>query len=108
MSLPRSEDYEKLYSNEGLLTEELSDDVLGNVIRPNSAMLHAADGRYHLDKLLSGMLEHAPHPSGRRYVAVRLHIAHQKGEDGVLNAAKAWLDNLLLPSPFVYISLYVY
>ncbi|KAI9466109.1 hypothetical protein BJY52DRAFT_1413613 [Lactarius psammicola] len=97
MSLPSSEDYEKFYSNEGLPAEELCDDVLRNVIRPNSAMLRAADRRYHLDKLLSAMLEHAPHPLGRRYVAVCLHIAHQKGEDGVLGAAKAWLDNLLLP-----------
>ncbi|KAH8995217.1 hypothetical protein EDB86DRAFT_1182462 [Lactarius hatsudake] len=40
------------------------------------------------------MLEHAPHPLGRRYVAVSLHVAR---EDGVVDAAKAWLDNLLLP-----------
>ena len=49
------------------------------------------------------MLKHAPHPLGRRYVAICLHIAHQKGEDGVVNAAKAWLDNLLLPSLLVYL-----
>jgi hypothetical protein len=49
------------------------------------------------------MLEHAPHPLGRRYVAVSLHVAHQNGEDEVVNAAKAWLDNLFLPSSFVYL-----
>ena len=54
------------------------------------------------------MLNHAPHPMGQRYVAVSLHIAYKKGEDGVVDVAKAWLDNLLLPSPFVYLTLYVY
>jgi hypothetical protein len=84
----------------------LLNDVLHNVIRPNSARLRAADTRYRLDDLLSAMLEHAPHPSGQRYVAVSLYVAHQKGEDGVVNAAKAWLDNLILPSLFLYISLF--
>ncbi len=103
-----SEEYLDLYDNETLLTEVLSDDALRNVIRPNSARLRAADPRYHLDDLLSAMLEHAPHPLGRRYVAVCLHVTNQKGEDGVVNAAKVWLDYLLLPSPFDYLSLYVY
>jgi hypothetical protein len=122
MSLPRSdsaestctvltctsEEYEDFYRNENLLTGVLSDDVLRNVIRPNSARLRAVDSRCRLDVLLTAMLEHAPHPLGRRYVAVTLHVAHQKGEDGVVDAAKAWLDDLLLPSPIVYLSLYVY
>ena len=38
---------------------------------------------------------------------VCLHIAQQKGEEGIANAAKAWLDNLLFPSPFIYCSLYI-
>ena len=96
-----SEEYDDFFNNENLHTEALSDDVLRNIIRQNSARLRAADGRYRLDDLLSAMLEHAPHPLGRRYVAVSLHIAHRKGEDGVVNAAKAWLDNLFLPSSFL-------
>ena len=114
MSLPRSdsaesictiltcasEEYKVLFANENFLTEELSNDTLDSIIRPNREKLRAADGRYRLDDLLHAMLTHAPHPSGRRYVAVCLHIAHQKGEEGVINAAKTWLDNLLLPSPF--------
>lgn len=122
MSLPRSDsadstytlptftskEFKDIYDNESLLTEVLSDEALHNIIGPNSARLREADRRCRLDDLLSAMLKHAPHPSGRRYVAVCLHIAHQKGGDEVVNAAKAWLDNLLLPSPFVYLSLYVY
>jgi hypothetical protein len=92
------EEYEVLFANEDFLTEALSDDALNSIIRPNRERLRAADGRYRLDDLLHAMLKHAPHPLGRRYVAVCLHIAHQKGEEGVVNAAKAWLDNLLLPS----------
>src|SRR6266702_1724222 len=103
-----SEEFQELYDNERLLTEVLSDKALRNIIGPNSARLREADRRYRLDDLLSAMLEHAPHPLGRRYVAVSLHVAHQKSEDGVVNAAKAWLDNLLLPSPFACLSLYVY
>ncbi len=104
-----SEEFRNLYDNERLLTGVLSDDALRNIIGPNSARLRAADPRYRLDDLLSAMLEHAPHPLGQRYVAVSLHVAHQKGEDGVVNAAKAWLDYLLLPSPFLYdLYLYVY
>ena len=57
---------------------------------------------YHLDNLLSATLEHAPHPLGRR------HVAHRKGEDGVANAANAWLDNLIFPvRSFKSLSLYV-
>ncbi|KAF8464939.1 hypothetical protein DFH94DRAFT_784376 [Russula ochroleuca] len=92
-----SDEFQNFYDNESLNTEILSDEALRNIIRPNSASLRAADNRYRLDDLLSAMLMHAPHPSGKRYVAICLHIAHGKGEDGVVNAAKAWLDNLFLP-----------
>jgi hypothetical protein len=122
MSLPRSnsaestctvltctsEEYQDFYDNERLLTEVLSEDAERNIIGPNSARLQQAEPRYRLDKLLYAMLKHAPHPLGKRYFAVCLHVAHQKGEDGVVNAAKAWLDNLLLPSPLFYLSICVY
>ncbi|KAH9059036.1 hypothetical protein EDB87DRAFT_836873 [Lactarius vividus] len=111
MSLPRSDSFESIcsvltftsndfkdvYENENLLTEVLSDEALRGIIDRNRVRLREADNRYRLDDLLSAMLQHAPHSSGRRYVAVCLRIAHQKGEDGVVNAAKAWLGNLLLP-----------
>jgi hypothetical protein len=93
----RSEEYQECFSNESLLTEDLSDDALYNIIPLNTARLLGAKKNYRLDKLLYTMVKDAPHPSGQRYIAVCLHIAHQKGEDGVVNAAKAWLDHLLLP-----------
>ncbi|KAH9170892.1 hypothetical protein EDB89DRAFT_1218022 [Lactarius sanguifluus] len=89
-----SQEFQHLYDNESLLTDDLSDDALRSIIGPNRTRLREAETRYRLDDLLSAMLEHAPHPLGRRYVAVSLHIAR---EDGVVNAAKAWLNNLLLP-----------
>ncbi|KAH9003344.1 hypothetical protein EDB86DRAFT_2826509 [Lactarius hatsudake] len=92
-----SKDYQDLYDNDRLATEVLSDGALRNIIHPNCARLRAADSQYHLDDLLGAMLEHAPHPLGQRYVAVCLHLAHQRGEDEVVNIAKAWLDYLLLP-----------
>ena len=103
-----SEEYEVFYRNEKLLTDVLSDDVLQNVIYPNRERLRAASSGFRLDDLLTAMLEYAPHPLGRRYFALALHVAHRRGEDGVIDAAKAWVDNLFYPSVFVYLSLYGY
>ncbi|KAH8993395.1 hypothetical protein EDB92DRAFT_398703 [Lactarius akahatsu] len=89
-----SQEFQHLYDNERLLTGDLSDEALRSIIGPNRTRLREAETRCRLDDLLSAMLEHAPHPLGRRYVAVSLHVAR---EDGVVDAAKAWLDNLLLP-----------
>ena len=100
-----SEEYEDMFQ-ESLLTDVLYEDALNKIILPNSERLRAADGRFRLEDLLYAMLKHAPHSSGRRYVAICLHIAHQKGEDGVVNAAKVWLENLLLPSTFFCLSPY--
>jgi len=89
-----SEFYDANYS-----TDILSEDA-AKIINKNRQRLQAADTRYRLDNLLSAMLEHAPHPLGKRYIAVALHIAHNKGGDMVVTAAKAWMDNLFLPSKF--------
>jgi len=78
----------------------LSEDA-AKIIDKNRQHLQAADKRYRLDDLLSAMLEHAPHPLGQRYVAVALHIAHEKGVETVVDVAKAWMDYLLLPSKFL-------
>jgi len=93
-----SDEFLEFYENENLDTDILSEDVMINVIHPNRDRLRAVDGRYRLDKLLSAMLEYAPHPLGRRYVAIALHIAMGKGGDAVVEAAKAWMDYLFLPS----------
>jgi hypothetical protein len=117
MSLPDSvesvltltyEDYEDFYPNETLRSEVLAGDVLRNIIHPNCARLRAADNRYRLDDLLIALLNHAPHPLGQRYIALSLLVAHQEGEDGVVRAARAWLDGLLLPSVFIYFYLFVH
>jgi hypothetical protein len=47
------------------------------------------------------MIIHAPHPLGQRYVAVSLYIAHQKGEEAVIDLANAWMEQLFLPSQFL-------
>lgn len=96
-----SEDFKDFYDNEWLVTEVLVYETLDDIINPNRDRLREADNRYRLHDLLSTMLLHAPHPLGQRYVAVCLHTAHRKGEDGIVNAAKLWLENLILPSLFL-------
>lgn len=102
-----SDDFWHVYENDQYPTEVLSNDVIANVLEPNHNHLRAADSRYRLDHLLSGMLEHAPHTSGKRYVAVALYIAHQKGTGTVINIAKAWMEHLFLPSERFYHPSYI-
>ena len=103
--LTTSEEYQTLYGNKRLLTEDLSNQALHNVnyvILPNITSLRGADEQHHLNDLLRGMLKHAPHPLGERYVAVSLLSAQQRGEDVLVRTAKAWLDHLVIPSQFIY------
>jgi len=103
-----SDEYWDSFDNQTLPTDVLSNAAVENIIRPNSERLRAADKRYCLDLLLSALLDHAPHPLGKRYIAVCLDIANEKGHDGVVNAARVWMQYLLLPSQFVYSRLCVY
>jgi len=89
------------YENDKVATDVLSNNILTNVIGTNHEKLRAAERRYRIDDLLSGMIIHAPHPLGQRYVAVSIHIAHKKGEDAVIDLAKAWMEQLFLPSQFL-------
>lgn len=91
-------DFWSIYENDKVATDVLSDDILTNVIGTNYERLRVADRRCHLDDLLSAMIIHAPHPLGQRYVAISLHIAYLKGEDAIINLAKAWMEHLFLPS----------
>ena len=100
--LTTSEEYQTLYGNKRLLTEDFSNQALHDVILPNITSLRGADEQHHLDGLLRGMLKHAPHPLRERYVAVSLLIAQQRGEDVLVRTAKAWLDHLVIPSQFIY------
>lgn len=66
-----------------LPTKVLSDDALLSAQHHSPEQrksVRAADQRYRLGDLLSAMLNYAPYTSGERYVAICLHIAHQKGE----------------------------
>lgn len=98
-----SDEFNDFYDNTRLSNEALVQEALDDIIDPNMTRLRDADKRYRLHDLLSAMLLHAPTPLGQRYVAVCLHIAHQKGEDGIVNAAKAWLDNLFFPSLSIFL-----
>ncbi|KIM40633.1 hypothetical protein M413DRAFT_446058 [Hebeloma cylindrosporum] len=93
----RSEEFWSIYDSDKLAADVLSNEILTNVIAANHERLRVAEHRYRLDDLLTGMVIHAPHPLGQRYAAVSLHIAHEKGEDTVINLATAWMEQLFLP-----------
>lgn len=96
-----SEYFWSIYDNDNGSTLVLSTYILTNIIDTNHERLRAADRRIRLNYLLFSMIVHVPHPLGQRYVAVSLHIAHQKGEDAVINLAKAWMEQLFFPSQFL-------
>ena len=95
-----SAEFHELYDNDRLYTNTLSQDAIENIIGLNREHLREANPRYRLDVFLSAMLDMAPNQSGKRYVAVALHIAHKKGKDTVVDIAKTWMDYLFLPSRF--------
>lgn len=94
---PRPDEYWNLYER-GPDTNALVDSVMVNVIQKHQQSLRKGHKLYQLDSLLHGMLTEAPHPAGKRHVAVSLHIAHTKGDAAVLELAKVWMENLFLPS----------
>ena len=93
-----SAEFHELYDNDRLYTNTLSQDAIENIIGLNREHLREANPRYRLDVFLSAMLDMAPNQSGKRYVAVALHIAHKKEKGAVVDIAKAWMDYLFLPS----------
>ena len=92
------EEFWDVYENTTLSTSVLSEDALANTIAESRTLLLSVKQRHRLDDFLSGMLEYAPHPLGKRYVAVALHIASKKGGDTVVDLAKAWMEQMFLPS----------
>jgi hypothetical protein len=70
-----SEFYEGPY-----VTNILVEDAKRIISRSQTLLQEASQDRYRLDELLLGMLDHAPDPSGQRYVAVVLHIANDERE----------------------------
>jgi hypothetical protein len=98
-----SEEFMEMYRNDSLNTQVLIDDLLVNTIREKGRdhqRLRTASNKYRLDKLLDAMLIHAPTEGGKRYVAIALLIAHQKGGDAIVSVAQAWMDHLFLQSEF--------
>lgn len=96
-----SDDFLSYFENEAYDTAELVKEAHG-IIEKHRQRLQTKEGSRgrKLDKLLDAMLDHAPTPFGARYMAVALHVAATKEDGGhsVVEAAKAWLDQLLLPS----------
>ncbi|KAK7458140.1 hypothetical protein VKT23_010048 [Stygiomarasmius scandens] len=93
-----SSTFSALYEDDNISTQSLCDTAYGTIARYSQDLCAAGAGhRYRLDELLSGMLMHAPHPLGKRYVAVSLYIASQKGGDAVVDIARSWMENLFLP-----------
>jgi hypothetical protein len=82
----------------GFTTEDLVKDARRIISHNRKLLRKSSQDLYRLDELLLGMLDDAPDPSGSRYVAVVLYIAHDKGSDAVVEAGKAWLDYLYFPS----------
>ncbi|KAF8880658.1 hypothetical protein BD779DRAFT_1548252 [Infundibulicybe gibba] len=84
------------YDDNNFSTHVLCEDA-HNIVERNRERLRAAHHRYRLDDLLSAMLKHAPQECGKRYVAVALHIARDKGGTTVVNVARSWMEHLFLP-----------
>ena len=88
-----SEEYNNLFHNEKRLTKALSDGVLREVVCQHKATCS--------ERPISPGQPFVGHVGARATSVGAMTIAHRKGEDKVFNAAKAWLDNLFLPSPFL-------
>ncbi|KAK7457200.1 hypothetical protein VKT23_010498 [Stygiomarasmius scandens] len=91
-----SEAYFHIFNDDRLHTDVLSAGAQ-DFIAEHKEHLRAANEQYLLDKLLLAMLEHAPHPDGKRYIAVAVNIAHRKGPEALVDVAKAWMEFLFLP-----------
>ncbi|KAF7982959.1 hypothetical protein HWV62_24536 [Athelia sp. TMB] len=72
-----SNEFCDVYEDSTVSTSVLSEDTLAS-IAGNRELLRSAEQRYRLGDLLSGMLDYAPNPLGKRYVAVALHVASKK------------------------------
>ncbi|KAF8872400.1 hypothetical protein BD779DRAFT_1679743 [Infundibulicybe gibba] len=88
-----SAEFSSVYDSDNLSTNTLCNDAL-DVIVQNHEHLRAAEQRYRLDISLIAMLNHAPRECGKRYIAVALRIAGDKGGATVVDIARAWMDYL--------------
>jgi hypothetical protein len=100
-----SEEFKDFYDNERLNTDVLVHGALDNIVGPNRELKTSTRRGQAVSppRPLFAMLLHAPHSLGQRYVVVRLHSAHQRSEDVVVNGAKVWLHDLFLPSAGIFL-----
>lgn len=75
------------------------------IICENMTVLREATKRCQLDVLLSAMLDHAPHPQGRRYVTTVLHAASEGDPKTVVEVAEAWIDFFFQGQPLIKVQL---
>ncbi|KAK6974789.1 hypothetical protein R3P38DRAFT_3131507 [Favolaschia claudopus] len=96
-----SDTFVDFFDNDKYNTQELIKEAHTIVEKHRTRLIQSvpSNSKYHLDKLLEGMLDFAPSSLGARYVAIVLHIAAAKDDHGVsiVAAAKAWLDQFVIP-----------
>lgn len=69
-----------------------------SVVKENEGILRAAKSRGRLDDLLLALLEHAPSDDGKRYVAIVIQMAREKGPQELVSVADAWERYLCIKS----------
>jgi hypothetical protein len=79
-------------------TELYCQEVRDKILKPHAETLKSQYNTYYVNKLLEAMIEHAPHPDGKRYVAVALLSAMDVGLENVIKCAESWAEHLILPS----------
>ena len=79
-----------------------------SVIVTDDEGLRTADQRYRLDDLPLIRRDYPCTTSSWTAICRRFSLyAHKKGEDAVINLAKAWMERLSLPSQFSHNSLFL-
>ena len=77
-----------------ILVEEALVSIVENATNCRERLLY---GSISPKELLRSMILEAPHPNGKRYIALALHVAARKGSEEVERLAKVLLDDFLLP-----------
>jgi hypothetical protein len=68
------------------------------VVQENAVLLRNTKSRGRLDDLLLALLDHAPCDDGKRYVAIVIQMAQEKGPQELVSVADAWGRYLCMKS----------
>lgn len=68
------------------------------IVEENVEHLRKASKRSRLDRLLLAMLDHAPCNDGKRYTAIVIHMAEERGVHEVVSVARMWERYLCMNS----------